>query len=82
VRRAQGQVSATSEETGDGTYDECVVMSLQLRLQSTAGARIGCHCHADGPFINGAWVFLKQGRANERFENKKSAEVHAIHMVS
>jgi hypothetical protein len=76
-----GQVSATDEETGDGTHDECVIMSLQLRLQSTAGARIGCHCHTEGPFINHRRIFFIERRRDERFENKKSAEIYAIDLV-
>jgi hypothetical protein len=75
-------MSATNEETGDGTHDECVIMSLQLRLQSTARARIGCHCYTDSPFINRRRIFFKQRRRDERFENKKSTEVHTIHLVS
>ena len=83
VRWVQGQVSATDEETGDGTHEECVIMSLQLRLQSTARARIGCHCCTEGPFINRRGIiFLIQRRRDKRFENKESAYVHAIHLVS
>ncbi len=56
-------------------------MSLQLRLQPTARARIGRHSLAEGPLINRRGVFLKQGRADERFEDKETTDVHAIHAV-
>ena len=56
-------------------------MGLQLRLQPTAWARIGRHSLTEGPLINRVGVFLKQGRADERFEDKKAADIHAIHLV-
>jgi hypothetical protein len=56
-------------------------MGLQLRLQPTAWARIGRHSLAEGPLINRVGVFLKQGRADERFEDKEAAKIHAIHTV-
>ena len=52
-----------------------------MRLQPTARARIGRHSLAEGPLINRVGVFLKQGRTDERFEDKESAEIHAIHTV-
>lgn len=56
-------------------------MSLQLRLQPTARARIGRHSQAEGPLINRRGVLFKQRRADEGFEDKETAEVDTIHMV-
>jgi hypothetical protein len=53
-------------------------MGLQLRLQPTARARIGRHSLAEGPLISRVGVFLKQGRADERFEDKEAAEINTI----
>lgn len=56
-------------------------MSLQLRLQPTARARIGRHSLAEGPLINRRGVLLKQRRADERFEDKETANVYTVHLV-
>lgn len=56
-------------------------MSLQLRLQPTARARIGRHGLAEGPLIYRRGVLLKQRRGDERFQDEEPAEVHAIHTV-
>ncbi len=69
-RWEQGQVSARKRETGEESYDESVIMCLQLRLQSTSRARIGRHSFAEGPLVDCSGVFLKERRGNERFENE------------
>ena len=56
-------------------------MGLQLRLQPTTRARIGRHSLAESPLVNRAGVLLKYARGDERFEDEKAAEIHAIHTV-
>lgn len=56
-------------------------MSLQLRLQPTARARIGRHGLAEGPLINRRGVLLKQRGGDKRFQDEEPAQVHAVHTV-
>jgi len=62
----------------DLTYDESIVMALQL-TESAIG-RIRYHECADRPFINrtGVRVPLEEFRGDKQFQHKSPSKIHAV----
>ena len=60
------------------TYDECIVMMLQL--VKSAACLVSCHECADRPLINrtGISVFLEERRGDERFQHKPPSNIHTV----
>jgi hypothetical protein len=60
---------------GEGTYDERVVVVLELGEPAAAG--VGGHGCGECPFVDCGCVFLVERGGDEGFEDEPAAEVDA-----